>query len=284
MFSSTNSSRPGAASADSRARSYWPSTRVPMNPSRKPSWRVVTQRLARAMVALARPPPGGMTWSSRSASSLPISEREGAGVGADPARPVDDAGALDDARQRAAERRRQGRARSGPSPPRRRARRRAARPDRACPGADRSRSIAMRSTAGQSTSPRAGRALGAPAGDRRRGAERRADQEAGLPDPVVAPRRPPGRARLPASLGHRLATASSTCSTSGKADAEQPARRARGTRSRIAGRRAGRWTAASPAASAGALEPVDRQQLGQRGRGRRRRVDDRDAGPRPAPR
>ena len=45
-----------------------------MNPSRNPSWRVVTQRLASAIVALARPPPGGMTWSSRSVSSLPISE------------------------------------------------------------------------------------------------------------------------------------------------------------------------------------------------------------------
>ena len=30
-----------------------------MNPSRKPSWRVVTQRFARAIVALASPPPGG---------------------------------------------------------------------------------------------------------------------------------------------------------------------------------------------------------------------------------
>ena len=29
MFSSTNSSRPGASSADSSAMSYWPSTRVP---------------------------------------------------------------------------------------------------------------------------------------------------------------------------------------------------------------------------------------------------------------
>ena len=47
-----------------------------MNPSRNPSWRVVTQRLARAIVALASPPPGGMTWSSRSASSLPMSDRK----------------------------------------------------------------------------------------------------------------------------------------------------------------------------------------------------------------
>ena len=44
-----------------------------MKPSRKPSWRVVTQRLARAIAAFARPPPRGMTWSSRSSSSVPIS-------------------------------------------------------------------------------------------------------------------------------------------------------------------------------------------------------------------
>ena len=37
---------PGVVSADSSARSYWPSTRWPMKPSRRPSWRVVTQRLA----------------------------------------------------------------------------------------------------------------------------------------------------------------------------------------------------------------------------------------------
>ena len=34
----------------------------------------MTQRFASAIVALARPPPGGTTWSSRSASSLPMSE------------------------------------------------------------------------------------------------------------------------------------------------------------------------------------------------------------------
>ena len=72
-FSSTNSSRPGAISADSMARSYWPSTRWPMNPSRMPSWRVVTQRLASAIVALASPPPGGMTWSRSSPSRRPMS-------------------------------------------------------------------------------------------------------------------------------------------------------------------------------------------------------------------
>ena len=45
-----------------------------MNPSSRPSWRVVIQRLASAIVALARPPPGGTTWSSRSFSSLPMSD------------------------------------------------------------------------------------------------------------------------------------------------------------------------------------------------------------------
>ncbi len=45
-----------------------------MNPSRKPSWRVVTQRLARAIVALPSPLPDGTTWSRSSSSSVPISE------------------------------------------------------------------------------------------------------------------------------------------------------------------------------------------------------------------
>ncbi len=45
-----------------------------MKPSRNPSWRVVIQRLARAIDAFPRPPPGGMTWSSRSVSSLPMSD------------------------------------------------------------------------------------------------------------------------------------------------------------------------------------------------------------------
>ena len=45
-----------------------------MNPSSTPSWRVVSQRLASAIAAAVSPPPGGMTWSSRSCSSLPISD------------------------------------------------------------------------------------------------------------------------------------------------------------------------------------------------------------------
>ena len=59
---------------------------------------MVTQRFARAIVARARPPPGGTTWSRRSSSSLPMSERERPGVRPDPAGPVDDRRALDDAR------------------------------------------------------------------------------------------------------------------------------------------------------------------------------------------
>ena len=71
MFSSTKSSWPGSVSAERRARSYWPRTRCPMNPSRNPSWRVVTQRFASAMEALTRPAPRGTSWSSSSLSSFP---------------------------------------------------------------------------------------------------------------------------------------------------------------------------------------------------------------------
>ena len=45
-----------------------------MNPSRKPSWRVVTQRLASAIDALARPPPGGHDLVEQVPSSLPMSD------------------------------------------------------------------------------------------------------------------------------------------------------------------------------------------------------------------
>ena len=73
---------------------------------------------------------------------------------------------------------------------------------RASPGAARSRPIAIRSTSGQSTRPRRAAVLGAPADDRRRGAERRAEQEARLPDAVVAPRR-----AAVGAAGHRASTA-----------------------------------------------------------------------------
>ena len=95
---------PASISADSSARSYWPRTFEPMNPSRNPSWRVVTQRLARAIVALPSPPPGGMTWSSSSSSSVADQRRERRDVRPDPAGPVDDARTLDDAGQLRAER------------------------------------------------------------------------------------------------------------------------------------------------------------------------------------
>ena len=49
-----------------------------MNPSSTPSWRVVIQRFARAIAATVNPPPTGTTWSSRSCSSLPMSDANGA--------------------------------------------------------------------------------------------------------------------------------------------------------------------------------------------------------------
>ena len=50
--------------------------------------------------------------------------------------------------------------------------------------------MAIRSTSGQSTSPRRARLLRPPADDSRRRPESRADEETDLPDAVVAPRRP----------------------------------------------------------------------------------------------
>ena len=194
-----------------------------MNPSRNPSWRVVTQRLASAIVALARPPPGGMTWSSRSVSSLLISDaNEPVLARTQPARSTTP-DALDDARQRAAERGRQGRHDAGhrlgvggfggPQLGRVEGAGRGAQP------ADRD-ALDLRPV--DEAAPRG--LLGTPAGDRGGGAQRGADQEAGLPDPVVAPRRPVVVRRLGRSV-IGTATASSTCSTSGKADPNsRPAR------------------------------------------------------------
>ena len=65
-------------SADSSARSYWPRTREPMNPSRNPSWRVVTQRFASVTVALANPAPSGSIWSRSSPSSGRMSDENAA--------------------------------------------------------------------------------------------------------------------------------------------------------------------------------------------------------------
>ena len=274
-----------------------------MNPSRKPSWRVVTQRLASAIVALARPPPGGMTWSSRSFSSLRHQRRERAGVGAHPARPVDHARPLDDARQRAAERRRQGRhdpghrlgvgRLGGPQLGRR----------RGVPGASRSRPMAIRSTSGQSISP----PLRADCSARRPATVAAAPSADPIRNPACQTRssrhgRP--AVRSVAAIAHRAATARSTCSTSGKADPNS--RLARAWNAAGSPVVSWRWPAATAAGAAGVarcaavgavraaalphsdrsrgLEAVDAQQLGQRGRRGRRRIDDRDRGRRRSPR
>ena len=200
---------------------------------------------------------------------LPDERREGRRVGAHPAGPVDDAGALDDARQLRAERlvesagtirgHRLGVGGFGGAQLGRGQRARA-------PCA--SRAMAIRSTAGQSTRPAARGPLRVAADDGRRGAERRPDEEAGLPDAVVAP----GRAARCRPVAHRAATARSIDATSGNASPNM--------RTAIARNRpdvAGRELAMRDLARGGRLEPVDRQQLGERRRRRRRGVDDRHA-------
>ena len=78
---------PGVVSADSSARSYWPSTRWPMNPSRSPSWRVVTQRLASVIVALRQRRPRAAA-SGRAAPLEPADQGgEGRRVGRRPRPP-----------------------------------------------------------------------------------------------------------------------------------------------------------------------------------------------------
>ncbi len=67
MFSSTKRSRPGRASAESKATSYWPRTRVPRKPSMKPIWRVTMRRLARP--AKLAPKPGSAGRAPRSEPS-----------------------------------------------------------------------------------------------------------------------------------------------------------------------------------------------------------------------
>ena len=124
-----------------------------MNPSRKPSWRVVSQRLARAIVALASPPPGGMTWSSRSVSSLLISDskapvlaRTQPARSTTPERSTTPGSGLPSASDRAGTIRSIAAAYSGSTA-------RSSAGSRV-PGAERMRLIAKRSTSGQSTSPR----------------------------------------------------------------------------------------------------------------------------------
>ena len=84
-----------------------------MNPSRKPSWRVVIQRLASAIVALPSAAADRHDLVEQVRLELADERRERADVGPDPARPVDDAGALDDARQLRPEGRARGPARCG---------------------------------------------------------------------------------------------------------------------------------------------------------------------------
>ena len=272
---------PGAASADSSARSYWPRTRWPMNPSRNPSWRVVIQRLASAIVALARPPPGGTTWSSRSCLELADERREGRGVGPHPAGPIDDARALDDARQLGPERRRQGRhdpghrrgvgglgraqlgRRQRARAPRRAGRWRSARRPASRPG-PRARGRSMRRPTTVAAAPSA--------------------EPMRIPACQARSSRHDGRPRR--RVGHRASAPSSTVSTSGKAGPNsRPARSWNALR--VAGRAAGDASASRPtrsAAVAGASSPLTLEQLGQRRGRRRRRVDDRDAVAGDAPR
>ena len=124
-----------------------------MNPSRKPSWRVVTQRLARAIVALAEAAAGGHDLVEQLRLELADQLGERRDVGVDPAGPVDDGRSLDDARQLGPERLGE----AGHDPRHRRRVRRLGGPQlgrrSGCPGVARSRSIATRSAAGQSTSP-----------------------------------------------------------------------------------------------------------------------------------
>ena len=177
---------------------------------------------------MARPPPGGHDLVEQVAPrAAPMSDANVADVGPDPAGPIDDGRALDDARQLGPERRRQARHDPGHRLARRRPRRPAARPAVSVPGRARAagRSRSARRPASRRGPARAD-ALRAPAEDGRRGAERRADEEAGLPDPVVAPR--PARPLPAAARGHAAtATPSSTGSTSGNAAPNEPTASAR---------------------------------------------------------
>ena len=268
MFSSTNSRRPGAASADSSAMSYWPSTRWPMKPSSRPSWRVVIQRFASAMVALARPPPGGTTWSSRSFSSLPMSDANDAVLArTQPARSTTPersttpgSSVPSGARQRRHDpRHRLGVGRLGGAElvGRQRPRRPRQAPDRE-PLDGRPVDEALRARSAPSAGPRRSR-----------------------PRPSAEPMRIPAcHARSSRQDGrrsrrrHPASTPSSTDSTSGKSvpnsrPASVPKRPGVAGRQLAMDRRLG-----GPGCR---LEPVDAQQLGQGGGGGRRGIDDRHA-------
>ncbi len=148
---------------------------------------------------------------------------ERTGVGADPARPVDDAGALDDARQRAPEGGRQGRHDAGHG------RRVGGFGGAQLCGVERARrSVQARDgdplDLGPIDQPAPRGLLGTSAGDRGGRPQRGPDQEAGLPDAVVTPLGP-----SVVAAGHRLRP------IIGSRPRVRPARR-RGSRLRTAGR------------------------------------------------
>ena len=260
-----------------------------MKPSRNPSWRVVIQRLARAIDGLAESAARRHDLVEQVRLELADERREGPGVGPDPAGPIHDLGPLHDAGQLGAERGRTAPARSAPWPPRtsgsvarssaavrlpgararRRDRRSARRPaSRRDPGAR----------------PRSARRPATVAADPQGGP----DEEPGLPDAIVAPRaaspdaasviaparRGSIRSRHP---GRRTRTAGrrATWKAAGVTGRELAMGRGRrplvgpvvACRARIGGRAAGR---------AGRLHAVHAEQLGQRGGRGRRGVDDRD--------
>ena len=154
-----------------------------------------------------------MTWSSRSASSFPISEANGPGVRPDPAGSIDDLRPFDDPGQVGCQVLRTGRARSVPWPartpaPRPAAHRRSRSPALAPTGRSPSaRRPANRPTPGARRVPPGGRRWS------RRLPRAEPMQQARLPDPVVAP-----PAATPHVVGHRARTPRSTPSTSGKAE------------------------------------------------------------------
>ena len=250
-----------------------------MKPSRKPELAGRDPAVGERHRRLGQPAAGRHDLVEQVRLELADQRRERTGVGPDPARAIDHPGPLDDARQRGPERGRQrrhdprhrlgvvrlGRAQLGRGQG---ARRRVA--------AGRS---AIRSTS-RPVHQAAARAdpLGAAPDDGRRGAEGRAEQEARLPDAIVAPRRPASPER---PVIASRATASSTLLDVGEGRAEQPARE-RVERGRVAGRQlAMRAAVVAPSAVARRLHAVDAQQLGQRGGRGRGRVDDRHALARP---
>ena len=178
-------------------------------PSRRPSWRVAIQRFASATVAFARPPPGGTTWSSRSFSSLPMSEANDAVLARTQSARVDHARTLDDARQLRPERLGQGRHDPGHRLGIRRLGGAKVRRRQAAGGTGQAPDRV--SLDGRPVDEALSRGLlHPPADDGRGGPEGGADEDAGLPGAVVAPGRPSFATRHPAS------NPSSTAPTSGK--------------------------------------------------------------------